>query len=650
MADACCGGPPPSAPDEDGAHTVQWRAPAAVIAALAWLVGVIAGLNDLGALADGAFISALVVGGATFVPGALAALARRRLGVGLLMTVAAIGATVLGQLGEAAALAFLFSVSEALEEWAITKSRRGLRAVLSLVPDAATVRRGHDTAEVPVGEIVVGDVLVVRTGDRLPTDGRVVEGSSSLDVSAVTGEAIPVEVGVGDDVLAGSVNGGGLLVVSATAPVADSTLSRIVRAVEEAQDRKGNAQRLADRIAAPLVPAIIGVAAAVAVIGALVGDPGLWFERSLVVLVAASPCAFAIAVPVTVFASVGSATRAGLVIKGGAALEALAAVRVVALDKTGTLTRNRPVVIETVTSAGSGPDDVLGAAAALEAQSNHPLAAAITTAARDAAVTLAPVRDLVTLAGHGLEGTVNGQRVRVGKPGYIAATTLTDDVARLQASGATVVLVEVDGITIGALAVRDELRPEAGAVVSELRSGGMAVAMLTGTNQTTASAIAQQAQIDDIAAGLLPQDKVEQITRLSEYGPVAMVGDGINDAPALASAAVGIAMGAAGTDVAIEAADVAIMGDDLGHLPPLFEHARRTRTIMVQNLVLSGSIIAVLIPVAALGWLGLGAVVALHEVAEIAVIANGLRARRPVAAPTAGEHQTHRPTPEHAHA
>lgn len=648
MADACCAAP--STPDDDAALTVQWRTPAALIAALAWLAGVIAGLNDLGALADGAFVTALVVGGATFVPGALAALARRRLGVGLLMTVAAIGATALGQLGEAAALAFLFSVSEALEEWAVAKSRRGLRAVLSLVPDTATVRHGHETAQVPVAEIVPGDVLVVRTGDRLPTDGRVVEGSSSIDVSAVTGEAIPVEVGVGDDVLAGSVNGGGLLVVSATAPVADSTLSRIVRAVEEAQDRKGQAQRLADRIAAPLVPAIIGVAAAVAGVGALLGDPGLWFERSLVVLVAASPCAFAIAVPVTVFASVGSATRAGLVIKGGAALEALAAVRVVALDKTGTLTRNQPVVIETLASAGSNPDDVLRAAAALEAQSNHPLAAAITNAARDASLTVAPVRDLVTIAGHGIEGTVNGERVRVGKPGYLASRTLSDAVDRLQASGATVVLVEADGDTIGALAVRDELRPEAGAVVGALRAAGMTVAMLTGDNETTASAIARQAQVDDVAAGLLPEGKVEQIARLSAHGPVAMVGDGINDAPALASAAVGIAMGAAGTDVAIEAADVAIMGDDLGHLPPLFEHARRTRAIMVQNLVLSGSIIGVLIPVAALGWLGLGAVVALHEVAEIAVIANGLRARRPVSAPTPGEHLAHRSAPEHAHA
>ena len=639
MADACCG-PEPGEVEERDELADRWRTFAACFAAAAWLVGLIADLNDAQGLADGAFLLALVSGGATFVPEALQRLRHRRLGVGLLMTVAAVGATALGQLGEAAALAFLFSISEALEEWAVTKSRRGLRAVLSLVPDSANVRRSDGQVEVPIEEILAGDVLVVRSGERLPTDGRVLEGRSSLDVSAVTGEAIPVEVGAGDIVLAGSVNGGGLLAVTATAAATDSTLSRIVRAVEEAQDRKGNAQRLADRVAAPLVPAIIVVAAAVAVFGSLLGDSGIWLERSLVVLVAASPCAFAIAVPVTVFASIGSATSAGLVVKGGAALEALAGVRVVALDKTGTLTRNKPVVIETVAVQGT-KGDVLAKAAALEAQSDHPLAAAIVSAARDLGLATHPVADLETIAGHGLEGTADGARVRVGKPGFIDPAAAEADVRRLQHAGATVVLVEVDGATIGAIAVRDELRPEAIAVVQALRAARVHVAMLTGDNKATAAAIAGEAGVDDVAADLLPEDKVVQLARLATRGPVAMVGDGINDAPALATASVGIAMGAAGTDVAIEAADVAIMGDDLGHLPALLTHARRTRSIMLQNLVLSGGIIVVLIPVAAFGGLGLGAVVATHEVAEIFVIANALRARRPVAAPSpAGEHPT----------
>jgi cation-transporting ATPase G len=640
MADACCG----SEPGEEGADelTERWRTAAAVVSTVAWLAGVALGLGDLDGAAAATFAIALVAGGATFVPEALQRLARGRLGVGLLMTVAAIGSTALGQLEEAAALAFLFSISEALEEWAVTKSRRGLRAVLSLVPDSANVRRDGEVAEVPVGEIVLGDLLVVRSGDRIPTDGLVREGQSSLDVSAVTGEAIPVEIGVGDRVLAGSVNGGGLLAVEATTAVGDSTLSRIVRAVEEAQDRKGGAQRLADRVAAPLVPAIIVVAAGVAILGSLLGDPDIWLERAMVVLVAASPCAFAVAVPVTVFAAVGAATSAGLVVKGGAALEALARVRVVALDKTGTLTRNRPVVIETVPTTGRTAEDVVARAAALESQSDHPLAAAITAEASRLGLSVGSVPDLQTIAGHGLTGVLRGERIRVGKPGFVDAGPLVDDVARLQRDGATVVLVEVDGTIAGAIAVRDELRPEAVAVVNAMRSTGIHVAMLTGDNELTAAAIAHQVGLEDFAAGLLPEDKVTELLRLVAIGPVAMVGDGINDAPALATADVGIAMGAAGTDVAIEAADVAIMGDDLGHLPALLGHARRTRSIMLQNLVLSGVIIAALIPVAALGWLGLGTVVATHEVAEIFVIVNGLRARRSIglsvaAAPTSQE-------------
>jgi cation-transporting ATPase G len=417
-----------------------------------------------------------------------------------------------------------------------------------------------------------------------------------------------------------------VLEIDATAPTADSTLARVVRAVEEAQDRKGRAQRLADRIARPMVPGILVVAAAIAIIGSLLGDPGVWIERALVVLVAASPCAFAISVPVTVFAAIGSATKAGLVIKGGAALEALGTVRVVALDKTGTLTRNRPTVIDVATAPGVDPATAVSFAASLEASSDHPLARAITDASNSSPVAVG----VQAIAGHGITGTVDGSAVRVGKPGFIEPGVLAGDVTRLQAGGATAVLVEVDGRTIAVIGVRDELRPEAADVVAALHRRGVRVAMLTGDNAATAAALAAQAGIDDVRAELLPADKTRAVERLSEHGGVAMVGDGINDAPALATAQVGIAMGAAGSDVAIEAADIAIMGDRLTHLPDALDHAVRTRRIMIQNLVLSGLIIAVLIPVAAFGWLGLGAVVATHEIAEIVVIANGLRARRSI--------------------
>jgi len=545
------------------------------------------------------------------------------------MTIAGVGAILLGQLGEAAALAFLFSVADAPEEWAVTKSRRGLRAVLQLVPDSATVRRSGEQIEVATGDVTVGEVLVVRAGERVATDGVIRSGYSTLDVSAVTGESIPVEVDAGDVVLAGSVNGGGLRDVEVTAPASDSTLARIVRAVEEAQDRKGKSQRLADRIARPLVPGILIVAALIAVIGGLAGDPELWFQRALVVLVAASPCAFAIAVPVTVFAAIGAATRVGLVVKGGAALEALATVTTLALDKTGTLTRNQPTVIDTLAIPGRTASEVRALAAALEANSDHPLAAAI-VAATDGS--LAEADDVQTVAGHGITGNVDRAFVRVGKPGFVDAAQLGDEVERLQAEGATVVLVEHAGTTIGAIAIRDELRPEAAEVVAALQARyQMRVVMLSGDNRATATAIGHAAGIDDIRGGLLPADKTAAVEELQAQGPVAMVGDGINDAPALATANVGIAMGVGGTDVALEAADIAIMGDSLTHLPDLIGHARRTRTIMIQNLVLSGLIIAALIPIAASGLLGLGAVVAIHEVAEIAVILNALRARNGIA-------------------
>lgn len=647
VSDACCGGAPTTGPGADATAEPEgrWRTVAAIVAALAWLTGFVLELTNADDAGRAMFVLAIVAGGATFVPGALQRLRRGRLGVGLLMSIALIGAVALGQFGEAASLAFLFSISEALEEWAVARSRRGLRAVLALVPDTARLRRGSTTVEVPSADVRVGDRMVLWAGERLPTDGVVVEGRSNLDVSAVTGESIPVEVAVDSKVLAGSINGGEVLEIEATAPVGDSTLARVVRAVEEAQDRKGRAQRLADRIARPLVPGILIVAAAIAIVGSLAGDPSVWIERALVVLVAASPCAFAIAVPVTVFAAIGAATQAGLVIKGGAALEALGTVRVVALDKTGTLTRNRPTVIDVVAAPGTDRAGVLALAAAVESSSDHPLAGAITAAAK----THSSASDVRTLPGHGITGTVDGRAVRVGKPGFVDPGHLADDVARLQALGATVVLVEVDGATTAAIAVRDELRPEAAEVVAALTNRGLHVAMLTGDNEATARALAAQAGIDDVRAELLPADKATAVQQLTGLGGVAMVGDGINDAPALATAQIGIAMGAAGSDVAIEAADIAIMGDRLTHLPDLLDHAVRTRRIMIQNLILSGLIIAVLIPVAALGWLGLGAVVATHEIAEIAVIANGLRARRHLHTKPRAASTTF-PTPKVAHA
>ncbi|MBW0133072.1 cation-translocating P-type ATPase [Pseudonocardia abyssalis] len=595
---------------------------------------------------------ALLVGGATFVPQSLRALLTGRLGVGTLMTIAAIGAVVLGEVGEAAGLAFLFSISEALESYSLDRSRRSLRALLSLVPERATVLRGDIGTDVSPADLELGDVLVVRPGERVATDGTVRSGRSALDVSAITGESVPVEAGPGAAVFAGSINGNGALEVEVTARAESNSLARIVHIVEEAQERKGSSQRLAERIARPLVPGVMVLAAAIAVVGSLLGDPAVWTERALVVLVAAAPCAFAISVPVTVFAAIGAAGRSGVLIKGGAALEALGRIRAVALDKTGTLTRNHPAVIDVVAIDGVARARVLEVAAALESRSEHPLAAAILAATPGYGTPGygtpghgtpghgtpghgtpgqdTPGQDTAdgveAVPGAGLTGTVDGRPARLGRPGFLDAGPLAARVAELQGAGATVVLVEHDGALLGAVAVRDELRPEAPAVVAALRGAGLRVAMLTGDNRRTADALAHDAGITDVHADLRPEDKARIVTELR--GPVAMVGDGINDAPALATADSGIAMGAMGTDVAIEAADVALMGEDLRHLPAALAHARRARRIMVQNLAMSGVILLTLVPLAASGVLGLAAVVAAHELAEVLVIANGVRAGR----------------------
>ncbi|MDP9420760.1 MAG: cadmium-translocating P-type ATPase [Actinomycetota bacterium] len=625
MSGACCNHGQEAQAEE--APERLWEVRSIQLAAVAGVLlvsGLVMDRAGVEAIGIAALYLTLLVGGSTFVPDTVVALRRRRIGVGTLMSVAAVGAVLLGELGEAATLAFLFSISEGLEAYSLARTRRGLRALLSLAPDEARVVRDGQEVVVAPRELAPGDRMVVRPGERLATDGVVQEGRTTLDVSSITGESIPVEAGPGATVYAGSINGRGVLEVAVTSSAEDNSLARMVRIVEEAQERKGASQRLADRFAAPLVPGVLVVAAAIAVIGSAFGDPEVWIERALVVLVAAAPCAFAISVPVAVVSAIGAASRSGVLIKGGAALEAMGRVRIVALDKTGTLTRNDPRVVEVIATDGADPQEVLAVAAALEARSEHPLGRAILAASPDPG----PASDVQAVAGHGLVGMVGRHEARLGRPGFIGADGLEGDVRRMQEAGATAVLIELDGIVIGAIGVRDELRPEAAVAVASLRRAGLEVAMLTGDNRPTAQALGQEAGITDVRAELLPADKAAMIEGLGKQAPVAMVGDGINDAPALATADVGIAMGAMGTDVAIETADVALMGEDLRHLPQAFAHARHAATVMRQNLVLSGSILLILVPLAATGALGLAAVVATHELAEVVVIANGVRSGR----------------------
>ncbi len=566
----------------------------------------------------------LLAGAATFVPGAIRRLLRRRLGVGLLMTIAALGAVLLGHVGEAAALAFLFSIAEALEDRAMDRARSGLRALLSLIPETATLSRLSGEVTIPASELRELDILVIRPGDRVATDGIVVSGRSSIDTSAITGESIPLEVGPGDTVPAGSINGTGSLQLEATADGRDNSLTKIVELVEQANARKGERARLADRIAKPLVPTVLILAGLMVVFGFIVGDPLTWTERALVVLVAASPCALAIAVPVTVISAIGAASRFGVVIKSGEAFEQLGTIKLLAFDKTGTLTRGRPEVVAVETVDPDARDRVLAIAAGLEAHSTHPLAAAITAAADKPAT----VTDVTEEPGHGITGTADGHTARVGSPRWVDPAELAARAAALEEQGMTVVVVELDGTAAGIIGIRDELKPEAAETIRELTAAGIATVMLTGDNARTARALAAQAGVSDVRAELLPGDKAAAIEEFSATRRTAMIGDGINDAPALAAADVGIAMGVTGSDAAIESASVAFTGNDLRLIPAALLHARRGRRIMTGNIVLSLGIIVALFPLALLGVLALAGVVLVHEIAEVVVILNGVRAAR----------------------
>ncbi|MCT2025865.1 heavy metal translocating P-type ATPase [Dermabacter hominis] len=625
MSSACGCEHEPAAEIED-LDRPWWKDPELLLpifSGIALITGLALDWSDLEAPATVLFWVSLLLGAYTFAPGAIRNLVtKRKLGIGLLMTISAVGAVILGFVGEAAALAFLYSIAEALEDKAMDRAQGGLRALLKLVPQTAAVLRDGTAVEVVAKDLVVGELMLVRPGERIATDGIIRSGRSSLDTSAITGESIPEEVAPGDEVPAGAINSVGVLEVETTAAGTDNSLTTLVDLVEQAQTEKGDRARIADRIARPLVPGVMILAVLVGVIGSLLGDPETWITRALVVLVAASPCALAISVPLTVVAAIGAASQFGVVIKSGAAFERLGGIRHLAVDKTGTLTRNQPEVTSVVPADGFDRTQVLSVAAAVEQQSTHPLAAAI-AAARPEAPTAS---DISEEAGHGIGGTVEGRRVLVGSPRWIDAGPLKADVERMESEGQTCVLVTVDDALAGAIGVRDELRPEVPEAVQTLHANDVEVSMLTGDNTRTARALAEIAGIDDVRAELRPEDKASIVAELSSKTPTAMIGDGINDAPALAGATVGIAMGATGSDAAIESADVAFTGHDLRLIPKALQHARRGSRIINQNIVLSLAIIIVLMPLAISGVLGLAAVVLVHEVAEVIVILNGLRA------------------------
>ncbi len=634
---------PPHEGDAAAELPPLWRNPKVLTSAAAgvlWALGMLTGaLGAPPAVGLALHLAGIVIGGYYFGREALEMLwYERQVGIELLMGVAAVVAVFLGQASEGAMLVFLYSISEALEGYTEAKTRAAVRALMNLAPKTAWVRRNGREVEIPATEVQVGDVFVFKPGQAVPTDGVVIEGRSSVDQSPITGESVPVEKGPGDPVFAASINQQGLLVVRATRPYAENTLQRIIHMVEEAQERKGRQQRWIEAFGRRYSPAVLAASVLMAVVPPLLGlGPwALWLERATVFVVAAAPCALVMSVPITMVATLGTAARQGVLIKGGIFVEELARTRAVAFDKTGTLTLGRPQVTDVQPLAeGWDPDRVLAWAAAVEQGSEHPLARAVVLAAQARGLTPpAAPRAVQALPGAGVQAEVAGRTLAVLRPEMVPDAAGHPQVAAWREQGKTVaVLAEAHAASwrgLGLLAFRDEPRPHARPALDALRRLGVRpLVMLTGDHPRTAAALARELGLDEVYADLRPEDKVARVRDLTQrYGHVVMVGDGVNDAPALAAASVGVAMGAAGTDVALETADVALMGDDLTKLPAALRLTRRAQRIVWQNIVLSLAVTAGLMLAAVTGALGLPAAVVGHEISEFVVIGNGLRMLR----------------------
>lgn len=563
----------------------------------------------------------------------------REVGIELLMLIAAFVAIVMGQAGEGAMLAFLYSISEAAEGYTEEKTRSAIRALMDLTPKTALIRRDGREESIPVEALQVGDVFIVKPGQSVATDGVVESGESSVNQAPVTGESVPVHKTPGAQIFAGTINEEGSLEILATKTFAENTVARIIHMVEEAQEQKGKSQRFIERFGRRYSPLVLLAGVLLAVIPSLVtGEWTRWIERATVFVVSAAPCALVISIPITLVATLGTGARKGVLIKGGVYVERLAKVSVVALDKTGTLTRGEPGVTALIPARGGAAvaDELLAIAASVERRSQHPLARAIVQHAESRGLPIPEATGFQSITGFGAVAVVAGSRVYVGSPEMFAqrlglgASALASDIERLQKQGNTVVMVGSDTQIDGVIAIRDTLRANARIALRALRAAGVQrIVMLTGDNERTAASIAAEVGVDEVYANLKPEDKVSKVRELSErYGHVAMVGDGVNDAPALAAATVGVAMGAAGTDVALETADVALMADDLERLAYALTLARRTQRVVRQNLALSTIVIGVLVVGAVVGAFNLPIAVLGHEISEFIVIGSGLRMLR----------------------
>jgi Cd2+/Zn2+-exporting ATPase len=577
-------------------------------------------------------LTAYAAGGVFGVKHALASLREGKLDIDLLMIAAALGAALIDQWHEGALLLFLFSLSNVLQDYAIGRSRQAIRALFKLYPTEAKVRRGEAIETIAISAIRPGDLIVIQPGDRIPADGIVRVGQTAIDQAAITGESIPVEKGVGDTVFAGTLNTSGAIDIEATAAASDTMLARIITLVEQAQDSKAPTERFLERFEEVYARAILGAVALFIVLPPLLLNVNFHdnFYRAMVLLTVASPCALVISTPATFISAIAAAARSGVLFKGGAYLEGLAHVRAVAFDKTGTLTRGTPVLTDVIPVDGADADDLLRVAASVEASSEHPLATAIVRAAAERGLTHLPIEGFEAVAGRGITAQIAGETVQVGSPAYLSAITPPTDAARaaldmLTEAGKTAIGVLRAGRWLGVLALADAPRPESASVVAQLRAMGIEVAMLTGDNARVARTIAAGMGITHVYAELLPEDKVRALAEIErQFGATAMIGDGVNDAPALASAAIGVAMGGAGSDVALETADVVLMGDRLALLPFAIALSRKARRVVWQNIVFAIAVIVMLVAGAFFINLPLPLGVLGHEGSTVIVVLNGV--------------------------
>jgi Cd2+/Zn2+-exporting ATPase len=614
---------------------LAWSFAAGALLSAAWVLERWAGLPHLAAVA--LYLAAYVFGAFDLVSHTIEKLRRRKFhfDIDFLMLIAAVGASSIGAWAEGAFLLFLFSLAHALEHYGLGRARDAIKALADLAPPMAHVLRDGTERDVPVGEVKVGEIVIVRPGDRIAVDGKIRVGRSAVDQAPITGESVPVDKEPGAEVFAGTVNGDGALEVETTRAAGDRTLDRVVQLVTEAQTLKAPTQLFTERFERIFVPITLIAALLLIVVPPLLS---LWkwslgFYRAMTLLVAASPCAVAIGTPAAVLAGIAQAARRGVLIKGGAHLESLGMIRAIAFDKTGTLTIGKPEVTDLRPAEGVSDEELLRVSAAVERRSQHPLAAAIVRRAQSSGLELPEAGELQSLTARGVRSEVEGKIVGIGSPrlwesdGTTLPATITAAVASLQEAGRSIVVVRHGERWLGVIGVADQPRKGARAVLDQLRGLGIErIVMLTGDNAGVGEAVGREVGVDEVQAGLLPEDKVTAIREMvKSYGNVAMVGDGVNDAPALANATVGIAMGGAGSSVALETADAALMGDDLARLPFALALSRQVRAVIRQNLFIALGVIAMLVTASVAGWSGIGLTVIMHEGSTLVVLANALR-------------------------